>query len=108
MTQYGPVYEFWFDGATAAGNSEPYNFAAWYDLIHHLAPNAVIGLGNVRWVGNENGYARDSEWSVIPLEHDYNIQPSGDLTGTDLGSRAHLFDPGVHYSSPGTRAEVNF
>jgi alpha-L-fucosidase len=107
MTQYGPVYELWFDGATAAGTSEPYNFAAWYDLIHHLAPNAVIGLGNVRWVGNENGYARDSEWSVIPLAHDYNIQPSGDLTGTDLGSRARLFAPGVNYLA-WYPAEVNF
>ena len=96
MTQYGPVYEFWFDGASAAGNSEPYNFAAWYDLIHRLAPNAVIGLGNVRWNGNENGYSRDSEWSVIPLEHDYNIQPDVDLGG-DLGSRARLFAPGMHY-----------
>ena len=108
MTQYGPVYELWFDGATAAGTSEPYNFAAWYDLIHHLAPNAVIGLGNVRWVGNENGYARDSEWSVIPLAHDYNIQPDeGDVVGPDLGSRARLFAPGVNYLA-WYPAEVNF
>ncbi len=119
MTQYGPVYEFWFDGASAAGTGEPYNFAAWFDLIHHLAPNAVIrpcdvnpyhgddglirnlapntaiGLQSIRWAGNDN--ARDTEWSVIPLPSDYNVLPSGDLSQTDLGSRARLFESGVHY-----------
>ena len=120
MTQYGPVYEFWFDGATAAGTGEPYNFAAWFDLMHHLAPHAVIrpcdinpyhgddglirnlasntatGLQMIRWAGNDN--ARESEWSVIPLPSDFNVLPSnGDLSQTDLGSRAILFNPGAHY-----------
>jgi alpha-L-fucosidase len=97
LTQYGPVSEVWFDLASAAGNGEPYNWAAWYDLIHHLAPNAVIFSQNIRWIGNEYGNGRETEWSVIPLAHDYNVQPSGDLGATDLGSRARLFDPGVHY-----------
>ncbi len=131
LTQYGPVYELWFDGAKAAGDGEPYNFAAWHDLIHHLAPNATIrpcdmgsykgdeglihnlapnavtGLQILRWVGNESGNARDSEWSVIPLPDDYNVLPSGDLSQTDLGSRARLFDHGVHYLA-WYPAEVNF
>jgi alpha-L-fucosidase len=36
-----------------------------------LQPDAVIfNMGpDVRWVGNESGLARESEWSVIPKQH---------------------------------------
>jgi alpha-L-fucosidase len=97
LTEYGPIAEVWLDGAPAAGTAQPYAFAAWYDIIHRLQPNAVIFNQNIRWPGNEDGYARESEWSVIPLANDYNVQPSGDLTDADLGSRQKLLAPGVHY-----------
>ena len=43
--------------------------AAWYDLIRRLQPNALIACKgpDVRWVGNESGVGRTTEWSVIPL-----------------------------------------
>lgn len=97
LTEYGPIAEVWLDGAPAAGTGQPYAFAAWYDIVHRLQPNAVIFNQNVRWVGNEDGFARETEWSVIPLATDYNEQPSGDLTDADLGSRAKLLAPGVHF-----------
>ena len=97
LTEYGPISEVWLDGAPAAGSGQPYAFAAWYDIVHRLQPNAVIFNQNVRWVGNENGLARESEWSVIPLANDYNVQPSGDLTDADLGSRGKLLGPNVHF-----------
>jgi len=96
LTEYGPIDEVWLDGAPAAGTQQPYAFAAWYDIVHRLQPNAVIFNQNVRWPGNEDGFARESEWSVIPLANDYNVQPSGDLTNADLGSRSRLFAPGVN------------
>ncbi len=70
LTQYGPIEEVWFDGANPDPSvHETYNYAAWYDLIRHLQPGAVImGKGpDVRWVGNEGGVGRTTEWSVIPL-----------------------------------------
>jgi alpha-L-fucosidase len=97
LTEYGPISEVWLDGAPAAGSGQPYTFAAWYDIVHRLQPNAVIFNQNVRWVGNEDGLARETEWSVIPLERDYNLQPSGDLTDADLGGRTKLVAPKVHF-----------
>ena len=97
LTEYGPISEVWLDGAPAAGSGQPYAFAAWYDIVHRLRPNAVIFNQNVRWVGNEDGLARETEWSVVPLAHDYNLQPSGDLTDADLGSRDKLVGRDVHF-----------
>ena len=70
LTEYGPIEEVWFDGANPDPSvNETYNYAAWYDLIRRLQPGAVIlGKGpDVRWVGNEGGVGRTTEWSVIPL-----------------------------------------
>lgn len=97
LTEYGPISEVWLDGAPAAGSGQPYAFTAWYDIVHRLQPDAVIFNQNVRWVGNEDGKARKTEWSVIPLASDYNVQPSGDLTDADLGGRDKLFGRGVHF-----------
>ena len=70
LTDYGPIAEVWFDGANPDQSvRETYDRAAWYDLIRHLQPKAVIAVKgpDVRWVGNENGVGRTTEWSVIPL-----------------------------------------
>jgi alpha-L-fucosidase len=98
LTQYGPIYEVWFDGANPDPSvHETYNYAAWYDLIRHLQPNAVImGKGpDVRWVGNEAGVGRATEWSVIPLPAPPEKFNWPDMTSGDLGSRAKL-KPGSH------------
>lgn len=69
LTQYGPIAEVWLDGANPTGTAQAYDYDAWFDLIRRLAPEATIAVGgpDVRWVGNESGYARDSEWSVVPF-----------------------------------------
>lgn len=98
LTEYGPIYEVWFDGANPDPSvHETYNYAAWYDLIRHLQPNAVImGKGpDARWVGNEAGVGRVTEWSVIPLPVSPDEFKWPDMTGGDLGSRAKL-KPGSH------------
>lgn len=98
LTEYGPVDEVWFDGANPDPSvQQTYDYAAWYDLIRKLQPNAVIfGKGpDVRWVGNEGGVGRTTEWSVIPLSKapaDFNWP---DMEANDLGSRAKLV-PGSH------------
>ncbi len=107
LTQYGRIDEVWFDGANGEGpngKKQVYDFNRWYGLIRKLQPAAVIAImgPDVRWVGTESGYGREMEWSVIPAD-DNMIQriadasqkdpayaPSGDKTGSDLGSRAML------------------
>lgn len=86
LTEYGPVHQVWFDGANPEpGISETHDYAKWYDLIRKLKPDIVIGIGgdDARWVGNEHGTARETEWSVIP-------KPMADPTTSDLGSRSKL------------------
>ncbi|MBK8946860.1 MAG: alpha-L-fucosidase [Ignavibacteriae bacterium] len=89
LTEYGPIYEVWFDGAhpKTKGNQQ-YTYNSWYELIRELAPQAVIfGKGpDVRWCGNEAGETRESEWSVIPMLGSKNNWTWPDMTDDDLGS----------------------
>jgi alpha-L-fucosidase len=98
LTEYGPIQEVWFDGANPDPSvKETYNYAAWFDLIRHLQPGAIIfGKGpDGRWVGNEGGVGRTTEWSVIPLPQSPDTFNWPDMQGWDLGSRAKL-TPGSH------------
>jgi alpha-L-fucosidase len=98
LTQYGPIQEVWFDGANPDPSvQETYNYTAWYDLIRRLQPGAVImGKGpDVRWVGNEGGVGRTTEWSVIPLPLAPEQCRWPDLQDWNLGGRDKL-TPGSH------------
>ncbi len=98
LTEYGPIEEVWFDGANPDPSvSQTYDYSAWYDLIRKLQPKAVIAVKgpDVRWVGNESGIGRTTEWSVIPLPTAPEKFNWPDMTAGDLGSRAKL-KPGSH------------
>jgi alpha-L-fucosidase len=89
LTRYGEVSEIWFDGVTPGNLRQQHDWASYYRVIRELQPQTVIVTRgpDVRWVGNEAGIARESDWSVIPLplpaaDHDWP-----DMIG-DLGSRA--------------------
>ncbi|MGI8415841.1 MAG: alpha-L-fucosidase [Nakamurella sp.] len=107
FTQYGPIDEFWLDGAnpwSGSGVSENYDFTAWFTLIHKLSPNTVTfaGPAGVRWIGNEEGAGRNTEWSSLPTTGDPNTAHNeglfvGGAQATDLGSRQVLADPSVRY-----------
>ncbi|WP_188316689.1 ricin-type beta-trefoil lectin domain protein [Solihabitans fulvus] len=103
LTRYGEIDEIWLDGANPTGRSQPYDFQNWITMVRALQPHAVIfndGGPDVRWVGNENSAARQSEWSVLPYTGDPATAadsvlsvPGGngaaDLGGNDvLGRRA--------------------
>jgi alpha-L-fucosidase len=71
LTNYGEVHEVWFDGACGEGpngKKQVYDWEGYYSVIRELAPKAVIAImgPDVRWVGTETGYGRETEWSVIP------------------------------------------
>jgi alpha-L-fucosidase len=93
LTEYGPISVVWFDGANPDPSvHETYDYAAWYDLIHKLQPGAVISVKgpDVRWVGNEGGVGRTTEWSVIPLAQPPELFTWPDRQDRDLGSREQL------------------
>lgn len=107
FTQYGPIDELWLDGANPWANSgvfEPYDFTAWFKLIKALSPDTVVFAGpqGTRWVGNEDGVARTTEWSVVPMTgdpdtaHNEGLIPGGAWAG-DIGSRAVLTEPGIRF-----------
>ena len=99
LSNYGEVHEVWFDGANGEGpngKKQMYDWEAYYHVIDSLQPNAVKAImgDDVRWVGNETGLGRETEWSVTPLRadiHDNAVEENNRLeisaTAKDLGSR---------------------
>lgn len=72
LTNYGEVHEVWFDGANGEGpngKKQEYDWDAFYQTIHRLQPKAVMAImgDDVRWVGNEKGIGRETEWSATVL-----------------------------------------
>lgn len=71
LTQYGPVFEVWFDGANGEGpngKKQVYDWPAFIAQVRKDAPHAVIFSDagpDVRWVGNEDGYAGETNWNTI-------------------------------------------
>ncbi len=73
-THYGDIFCFWFDGACgegANGKRQVYDWDRYYSVIRELQPHAVISVcgPDVRWIGNEGGKVRKSEWSVVPAKN---------------------------------------
>lgn len=107
LTEYGPVHELWFDGAhPKRKGGQQYNYTAWKELIHKLAPKAVIfGREDIRWCGNEAGGTRPVEWNVVPYLFDpETAQHFPDMTAVDLGVRNNLLKGKFLHYQP---AEVN-
>lgn len=69
LTQYGPLAEVWFDGAKGEDAQDMnYHFDAYWSVVRQHQPGAVIFSDegpDVRWVGNERGFAGETNWSTI-------------------------------------------
>ncbi|KAG6579606.1 Alpha-L-fucosidase 1, partial [Cucurbita argyrosperma subsp. sororia] len=69
LNKYGNVREIWFDGAK--GQNAPnmsYYFSDWFAMVKELQSsiNIFSDAGpDVRWVGNEKGFAGTPCWSTI-------------------------------------------
>ena len=74
LTGYGEIFCVWLDGACGEGpngRKQVYDFPGIIELVRKYQPNATIfqdGGPDVRWIGNESGKARQSEWAVVPHE----------------------------------------
>lgn len=74
LTQYGPIYEQWFDGANGEGpngKKQVYDWPAFNGQVYKLQPNAAIfsdvGPG-CRWMGNEQGVNGRTCWSRLDID----------------------------------------
>ena len=102
LTNYGEVHEVWFDGANGEGpngKKQVYDWEAFYKTIQRLQPKAVMAImgDDVRWVGNEKGLGRETEWSATVLtpgiyaRSEENNKRLGVFSkAKDLGSRSML------------------
>ena len=102
LTNYGEVHEVWFDGANGEGpngRKQVYDWEAFYKTIQRLQPKAVMAImgDDVRWVGNEKGLGRETEWSATVLtpgiytRSEENNKRLGVFSkAKDLGSRSML------------------
>ena len=71
LTNYGPLAEVWFDGANGEGPNgkrQQYDWPRTFGVVRRLQKDAVIFSDagpDVRWCGNENGFAGDPNWSTV-------------------------------------------
>ncbi|MCL6267100.1 alpha-L-fucosidase [Flagellimonas myxillae] len=87
LTNYGELFEVWFDGANGGSgyygganetrkidNKTYYQWDKVTAMVRELQPNAVIFSDagpDVRWVGNEEGWANETNWSIMRRDEIY-------------------------------------
>lgn len=91
LTNYGELFEIWFDGANGGtgwygGADEErkvdkfsyYDWPTTIELVRRLQPNAMLFSDagpDVRWVGNEHGFAYETTWSNLMRDSVYAGMP---------------------------------
>jgi len=71
FTNYGPIWELWWDGANGEGpngKKQVYDWDQFKKTVKKLSPKTVIfsDVGpHIRWVGNERGIAGVTNWNTL-------------------------------------------
>ena len=81
LATYGEIFEVWFDGANGGDgyyggaretrridNTTYYDWDNTRNIVRSLQPNACMfsdGGPDIRWIGNESGYAGETNWSTL-------------------------------------------
>ncbi len=71
FANYGPVWELWWDGANGEGpngKKQVYDWRRFENTVREISPATVIfsDIGpDIRWVGNENGFAGATNWNYL-------------------------------------------
>ncbi len=95
MSNYGPVFEVWFDGANGGdgyygGANETrtitdgyYQFPILVEMIRKLQPQCVAwSAGDARWGGSEQGFVKYPQWDTMDSVRPGDVAsgvPHGDL-----------------------------
>ncbi|MDZ4798414.1 MAG: alpha-L-fucosidase [Bryobacteraceae bacterium] len=111
LTGYGPIFEVWHDGANGGdgfygGAREKrridkrsyYDWPGTWDMVRKLQPDAVIfsDIGpDIRWVGNEKGFAGETCWTTITPE-------------AEKGGPAAVGDVNTKINNTGTRGGMQW
>ncbi len=105
LTNYGEIYEVWFDGANGGtgwyggANEERkvdklsyYGWPTTHELVRKLQPGAMMFSDagpDVRWVGNEHGFAYETTWSNLMRDSVYAGMPDFDKWATGQENGTH-------------------
>ncbi|WP_423129410.1 alpha-L-fucosidase [Gaoshiqia sp. Z1-71] len=84
FTNYGPVFEMWFDGANGGdgyygGANEMrridrasyYDWPATLEMVRSMQPEVLFFSDagpDIRWCGNEQGYMNETNWNTISVD----------------------------------------
>ncbi|WP_149304540.1 alpha-L-fucosidase [Pareuzebyella sediminis] len=87
LSNYGPIFEVWFDGANGGSgyygganetrkidNKTYYEWDKTTEIVRELQPDAVIFSDagpDIRWVGTEEGFANETNWSIMRRDEIY-------------------------------------
>lgn len=101
LSNYGDIFEVWFDGANGEGpngKKQVYDWKRIFETVRKLQPNALIfgPVGSdIRWVGNEEGYANETNWGTM----------NKDMTESDAGLK--LLNTGLEGGDTWRPSEVD-
>lgn len=70
LTNYGEIFEVWFDGANGEGPNgkrQEYDWDLFFSVVRKHQPKAVIfgDAFDIRWVGNERGIGSATNWATL-------------------------------------------
>jgi len=71
LTNYGAIWELWWDGANGEGPNgkrQVYDWRRFENTVRQISPRTVVfsDIGpDIRWVGNEKGIAGDPNWNFL-------------------------------------------
>ncbi|MEO6252323.1 MAG: alpha-L-fucosidase [Ferruginibacter sp.] len=71
FTNYGPIWELWWDGANGEGPNgkrQVYDWKRFERTVRDLSPGTLVfsDIGpDIRWVGNEQGFAGKTNWNTL-------------------------------------------
>lgn len=102
LTNYGPLFTVWFDGANGGDgyygganekrsidNRSYYDWPNTWAIVRELQPGAAMFSDagpDFRWVGNENGIAGETCWATLDMTKPIRY-PGGGSAGLNSGER---------------------
>ncbi len=93
FTNYGSIWELWWDGANGEGpngKKQVYDWKRFKETVRQLSPNTVIfsdvGPG-IRWCGNESGIAGTTNWNTLNID---GFEPGASGPSTDTLNKGNV------------------